>query len=102
MRKALSENVTLRSMLELKNAEQYPLIACDVINKSSIQMRNLVTINKGSSDGIQVGMSVVSVSGLAGTIIGVHNNYAMVELLNNKNVKIPATLSESKCEGVIS
>jgi len=101
MRKALSENEILRNMLKLKNISQFNLIPCEVVYKSSIQMRNLVTVNKGLDAGINVGMSVISVSGLAGIVIGVNKNYSMVELLNNRNIKIPATLSESKCEGVV-
>ena len=101
MRKALQENSELRAMLALKPNYQYSLIAADVKNKSSIQMRNFATIDKGELDGVQLGMSVASEAGLVGTIIGVTSNFSMVELLNNRNVRIPAVLSESGVEGII-
>ena len=65
-------------------------------------MRNLATLNKGAEAGIQIGMSVISVNGLVGTIVGVSQYYSVVELINNRNVKIPAILSESKKEGIIT
>ena len=101
MRKALQENNELRAMLALKPNSQYSLIAADVTNKSSIQMRNFATIDKGEIDGVKLGMSVISEAGLVGTIIGVTNNFSMIELLNNRNVRIPAILSESRAEGII-
>jgi len=101
MRKALQENSELRAMLNLKQNTHYNLIPCDVTNKSSIQMRNFVTVDKGESDGVKIGMAVRSEVGLVGSIVGVTNNFSMVELLNNRNVRIPAVLSESKIEGII-
>jgi rod shape-determining protein MreC len=102
MRKALQENEELRSMLDLKANSQFKLIAADVIRKNTIQMRNFVTINKGANENIKIGMSVCSEAGLVGNIIGVSKNFSIVELLNNRNVKVPAILSKSELEGIIS
>ncbi|MDR0926771.1 MAG: rod shape-determining protein MreC [Ignavibacteria bacterium] len=102
MRKALQENTELRNMLQLKSNSQYDLIACDVTSKNSIQMRNYATLNKGESDGIKIGMAVCSDAGLVGSIIGVNKYMSMVELLNNRNVKVSAKLSKSQIEGVIN
>jgi len=101
MRQALQENNRFRAMLDLKETSQYKLIACDVVNKSSVQMRNFVTVNKGEADGIKVGMAVCSEAGLVGSVIGISNNFSMIELLNNRNVRIPAVLSGTQTEGIL-
>jgi len=100
-RRALQENDGLRAMLDLQQNFEYNLIPVDVVNKSSIQMRNFATVNKGEKDGVRVGMAVSSEAGLVGSIIGTTNNFSMVELLNNRNVRISAILLESQAEGII-
>ena len=100
-RKALQENNELRNMLNLIPNSSYELIPCDVLSKNTIQMRNFAVIGKGYNDDIEVGMSVRSEAGLVGNIVGVSANFSMVELLNNRNVKIPAILSKSQLEGVV-
>lgn len=101
-RKALQENNELRTMLNLTPLSSYELIPCDVVSKNTIQMKNFAIISKGSEDGVQIGMSVRSEAGLVGNIVGASSNFAMVELLNNRNVKIPAILSKSRLEGIIT
>jgi rod shape-determining protein MreC len=59
-------------------------------------------LNKGTSSGIDIGMPVISLKGLVGSIIRCSDNYSVVEAINSKNVKIPAVLSKSKIEGIIS
>lgn len=102
MRKAISENNELRAMLDMKKTYQYPLVAADVYDKSSIQLRNYVVLNKGKSVGISIGMPVISLKGLIGTVIGCSNNYSVVEAINSKNVKIPAFTSKSKLNGIVT
>ncbi|MPM85100.1 hypothetical protein SDC9_132177 [bioreactor metagenome] len=101
MRKALHENNELRSMLNIVSNSQYKLIPCDVTSKRSIQMRNFATINKGTADSIQVGMSVCSEAGLVGIITSASEHFAMVELLNNRNIKIPVVSLETRLDGIL-
>ena len=64
-------------------------------------MRNYVIINKGTSDSVKTGMPVRSSAGLVGSIIGASKNYSIVELLNNRNINIPAKLVNAGHEGIV-
>ena len=101
MRKAVQENNELRNILELQKTYKYPLIVCDVYDKNSIQLRNYIVLNKGTSAGINIGMPVISLKGLVGIIIRCSDNYSVVEAINSKNVKIPAILTDSKINGIV-
>jgi len=101
MHKAIAENNELRSMLDMQKNYKYPLIVCDVNNKNSVQLRNYIVLNKGKKDSIEVGMPVISLKGLVGSVLRCSNNYTIVETINNKNVKIPAVLSKSKLNGIV-
>lgn len=101
MRQAQQENEELRAMLELEDKSEHNVIAADVVQKSSVQMRNYVIINKGTDDKVKVGMTARSSAGLLGNIIGTSNTYSIIELINNRNIKIPARLVDSQHEGLV-
>ena len=101
MKKAIEENTELRIMLDMKKSYKYPLIVCDVHDKNSIQLRNYIVLNKGKKNNIKNGMPVISLKGLIGNIIRCSDNFAVVETINNKNVKIPAVINKSKLNGIV-
>lgn len=101
MRTAIIENQKLREMVNLQGEIGYDAITAEVVGKTIIETRNYYTINKGYKDGIYEGMAVRSDAGLVGVISGSTKNYALVELINNKNVKIAALLQRSRYDGIL-
>jgi len=101
MRTAIIENQKLRELSNLKDEMGYDVIVVEVVGKTIIETRNYFTLNKGYKDGISEGMAVRSDAGLVGVISGSTMNYSMVELINNKNVKIAALLQRSRYDGIL-
>ena len=56
-------------------------MAASVIGKDTGNYFNIFTIDKGSSDGIQEGMNVISGGGLVGIVSDVGRNYAKVRAI---------------------
>ena len=91
----ITENAKLHSII--KKTEYYPeinlvaknnfnYILAKIINKSVFKRNNFLTINKGSKDGINVGMGVVTDKGVIGVIYSVSENYALIlSLLHSKS-----------------
>lgn len=102
MRKSLIENQRLRNMIALKDTSTLSLTAAEVIGKSSLQMRNYITLSKGKSDEIYPGMAVRTDAGLVGVIIAAGKNYSFVELLNNRNVRIAAKIMRNQIDGLVA
>lgn len=100
-RKALSENRNLRELLEFKEGAEYNLISAEVIGKSVIELREYITINKGSNDGIDRGMSVRTDAGLTGAVVVVEENYSLIETLNNRQIKISAKIERTGIDGIL-
>lgn len=100
MRESAIENSRLRRMIEFKQTTNYPLVPADVVGKSIIEMRNFLTLNRGSKDSILYGMPVRTDAGLVGTIIGTSENYSIVELITNRNVKISARIIRTGVDGI--
>ncbi len=101
MREALLENQRLRSLLLFK--EKYPneLIIAEVIGKSTVQLRNYITIDKGKEADVDFGMSVRTDAGLIGVVIGLTDNYSLVELILNRNVKVACKFQRTGYNGIV-
>lgn len=101
-RQAMVENVTLRRMLELPKLTEYKLIAADVSGKTTTQLRNYATINKGTKDGVKEGMSCITDAGLVGRIIGTSEHYAVIQLLLNRDTRVAAKVQRSRVDGIVT
>jgi rod shape-determining protein MreC len=106
--KLLNENVILRKQLEVfkNNSEiikkdssnlsvKYEFIPAIVINNNYSKTKNLLTIKKGSKDGIKIDMGVITSNGIVGIVNNVSENYATVQSLLNTNSQINARLKNS-------
>lgn len=101
LRQAIIENKRYKSLLQIKEEAKYPYILADVVGRNIIETRSFITLNRGKSQGVTEGMSVRSDAGLVGIIIAVSDNYSIVELINNRDIKIAARLERSRFEGLV-
>jgi rod shape-determining protein MreC len=101
MRHALLENKSLRESLSLNQKREYEYISSDVIGKNLLEMRNYITLDKGTESGVQIGMTVRNYFGLIGIVVGTVNKYTLVELIKNPDIKISARLLRNGIDGVV-
>lgn len=101
MREAVVENKALRSLLDFRQKAVQELEAVDIVGVSTIQMRSYFTINKGAKQGIYKGMTLRTDAGLVGIVIGSSKNYAFVESIMNRDIKISAKSLRSEYKGIV-
>jgi rod shape-determining protein MreC len=102
LREAKLENLRLHQLLALKNQLPYKLTAARVINKDLTLLRNTLTLDIGSDDGIQQHMPVVSDGGLVGLVTSVTKHYATVNILFNTDFRASAKIQRSRVDGIIA
>lgn len=104
----LEENKNLRSKLidyeialskELSETANYNLVKATVVNNSIIFSRNYMTIDKGSKDGIEEGMGVISNSGIVGKINRVSENFSTISSVLHIDLWISAEIEDSGVVG---
>ncbi len=100
-RQAMVENGRLRKMLQLPQHTEMPLIATDVIGKTTTELRNFATINRGTEGGIVEGMACITDAGLVGMIVGTSPKYGVIRLLHNRDTRIAARVYRSNVDGII-
>ena len=82
------------------NRIQYTYLAARVIKNSITLRNNIITINKGSIDGIENGMAVISAGkGVVGIIRDVSPHLATIESLLNKDAKISVSIKSTQALG---
>ncbi len=72
--------------------EQFQYIPATVINSSSTKRNNYFTLNKGTAQGIEIGMGVIADDGVIGIVADVSDHYSIVMTVltekSSTNVKL--------------
>ena len=102
LRKAKGENAELRKLLGLKKNPGWKVIAADVVGKTTIGERNMLTLNVGSSDNVEQGMPVITDGGLIGRIFSISGGFSMAEGLFNRNLRIAVKVARTRTDGILS
>jgi rod shape-determining protein MreC len=111
------ENAQLRTLLEESNqriaearlpqvddtllARQYEYISAKVISNTTQFYKNYITINKGSRDGVQPGMAVISAAGAVGKVKSVSDHFAVLVSLLNTDEMVSSTIQRTENFGTI-
>jgi rod shape-determining protein MreC len=109
------ENAYLRQQLEAKNQaahmaggvvdstviKRFDFVSARIVNNSVDRFTNFMTINKGSDDGLERNMAVISSLGAVGKIRVVSDHYAVVMSLLNIDMMVSASIKRTGHFGTI-
>lgn len=118
-RQLQEENAELRILLEKLKTERsamhsvrdsisnpefhqiYSFIPVEIVNNSVMQTHNMMTINKGSRQGVRPGMGLISSNGVLGFVYKTSDNYARVMSTLNTNTRITAQIKKNQYFGTL-
>ena len=97
------ENERLRQVLNLQDThEDYKLVDAYIIGWSSTDWENTLTINRGTSSGIQENMCAITANGeVVGLVTDVGVNWAEVTTILDSTLEISGTISASGYNGMV-
>lgn len=91
-----SENKRLRKLLQFKEKVDYELLGAEVIANSPSIWDKSITINRGTADGLQKRMPVITYSGyLVGRLEKVGKNAAQVRLITDREFVVGAIIARA-------
>lgn len=97
------ELLRLRELFDLDaQYDEYEKVGARIIAKESGNWFQLFTIDKGSSDGIQKDMNVISGGGLVGIVTEVGSNWATVRSIIDDNSNVSAMISNTSDQCIIA
>lgn len=97
------ENQRLRDMLSFKNQlNGYNIIGCDIIGKGGGTYLDEFFINKGTKDGVEKRMVVITSYGLVGQVVTSNADWSIVQSLANENIAVSGMIeSTGENDGIV-
>lgn len=102
MKQATSEYDNMRRLAEFKDKSNMVMFSSNVVGKSNVEMRQYLTLDRGSSEGVKRGMAVRTDAGLVGNITAVSRNYSICEIILNKHSKAAVKIERTGEGGIVT
>jgi rod shape-determining protein MreC len=94
-------NQRLRDLLNFKEATTSKILAAEVISLDPSSWFKAVIIDKGSLDGVVIGLPVVIRQGIAGQVVDVSSRYSKIMLIIDRNSSVDALVQRTRARGII-
>jgi rod shape-determining protein MreC len=89
------ENEMLKKQLKLVNKSNYKYISAWATQTTHLKGENALVISAGEKDGVTVGKVIINEHGIIGRVSKTTENFSVVSLLGNANVKIAGVILPS-------
>lgn len=102
LREAEIENVNLREQLNFKQANpSFELLSAQVIGRDPSNLLSYLIIDRGTAEGVTVGMPVLTHRGLVGRVTETNPHSCKVLLMIDPSSSVNALIQESRATGVV-
>ena len=102
LRAVREENDQLTALLQLRSGFEHETVAARVIGREMLETRRLITLDKGTDDGIELGDVVILKGGaLAGRVTDVGPNFARITLISDSSSTVVGQLLGTGATGEI-
>lgn len=95
----ISEQLT--QLLSFQQAGPIETVAARVIGRNATNWYRALILDKGEREGIKPNMGVITQAGVVGRVVKTHPSTAVVLLLTDPNVAIPAMIQRGRDEGIV-
>ncbi len=100
MRVLMAENTRLRNLLGSSRNLADEVIVAELLSVDQNPYRQLIEINKGTNDGVQIGFAVIDDFGVMGQVIHVNQHSATTILISDPEHAIPVQFIRSGTRSV--
>jgi rod shape-determining protein MreC len=91
----------LNQLLAFQQAGPIQTVAARVIGRNATNWYRTLILDKGGREGIKPNMGVITHAGVVGRVVKAHPSTAIVLLLTDPNVAVPAMIQGSREEGIV-
>jgi len=96
------ENIRLRRLLSMKDSIGYRTVVAQVIARTPGFLSNVLYINRGTDDGIQIDSPVLFEDVIIGRTVLVTGGQSQVQLITNSDASLGVMLEQTRTPGVLS
>lgn len=91
----------LSELLDVKDDYEIEGVTGRVIGRSTDAWNQTITINVGTDDGVESGMTVMGASGVVGQVVSTSGSSCVVRLLTDPQSGAAALIQSSRAEGIV-
>jgi rod shape-determining protein MreC len=91
----------LRGLLELRQRQPFATIVAELVASEGAPWANMVTVNKGRTDGVALNMPVISASGVVGRVVALGPHAAKVQLIIGRDSGVGVLVERTRTLGVL-
>jgi rod shape-determining protein MreC len=95
------EGMRLRKLLDIKDGLRLRAVTARVIDSDRTSLFKTLLINKGTTEGLRVGLPVVADQGVVGRIIETSWHASRVLMLIDENSNIDALIQRTRAQGIL-
>jgi rod shape-determining protein MreC len=97
----LLEKERLRKLLEFRDQAALPVTGARIIGFDFSIWFKCAFLDKGTNDGIKLGMPVINAAGIVGRLVECYPNYSKVLLLIDRSSAVDAIVQRNRLRGVL-
>lgn len=101
LQEAAKKYERLQKIFELRETGGFSFKTGNVIGRDPTNWFRTLLIDKGSRDGIEVEMGVVTLRGVVGRVIETGPTYSKILLLTDRNSAVAGVVQETRDEGIV-
>ncbi len=98
----LAQNARLQGILSTTKPDLYNLNLAQVIGIDTNLLKQIVVLNKGAQDGVQVGQTVIDEKGVLGQIINVYPNTSRLLLITDEQQSVAVTVKRTGQRAIVT
>lgn len=102
LEEARQENERLRELVEFVETRELEAVGARVIGKPATLWEGVITIDRGTAEGVRPGMPVLAAQGLIGQIVEVTQHSSRVRLITDQRSGVSAMLQATRAEGIVN
>lgn len=101
LEEARLENERLRALVKLDQAKELQSVAARVIGRPTGSWEGVITVDRGTKDGVTTGMPVLGPRGLLGQTVEVTKSSARVRLITDQRSGVAAMVHRTRAVGIV-
>ena len=101
LEEARLENVRLKGIVSFAQTSKTTTLGAHVIGRPTNSWEGVITIDRGTADGVSADMPVVGTGGLLGETVDVTASSARVRLITDPNSGVATLLQSTRAQGIV-
>lgn len=91
----LAQNARLKGILSTTQSAKYDMLLAEIIGTDTNPARQIVVLNKGAADGVEIGQTVIDENGVLGQIINAYPNTSRLLLITDEQQSVAVTVART-------